>query len=145
MFGVVGQLARIPIPEDVIAAFSAFLCTLAERLSSRDAFELARELPPELATFLLSPPRAHGDVFSAYEFYERMSARQHVSATLAERHARVIGAVVGAQLSASALEGLNAVLPSELRLLFEPLPDASPKPFLEAPEIAKVQAAKGTH
>ncbi len=129
MFGLVSQLARIPTPEDVIGAFRAFLSTLAERLSSRDAFFIASELPPELATFLLSPPRAHGDSFSAHEFYSRMAQRQHLNAAISEDQARIIGAVIGAQLSERALGDLSAALPAELCHLFEPLPDIAPKPF----------------
>jgi uncharacterized protein (DUF2267 family) len=118
----VGQHAHLPEPARTLAALSAFFVTLAERLEGRAAFSLSADLPRELANFLLSPPRAHGETFSMSEFYFRMSQRERVSVEMATRHARIIGAVVGASLSAAALQRWCEALPSELSWLLQPLP-----------------------
>lgn len=129
MFAAVRHLARIESPEEVLSAMRAFFCTLAERLQSRDALEVARYLPREFATFLLSPPRAHGDIFSPEEFYFRMGARERVSAEVAAHHARIIGAVTGASLSPQGRAELFAVLPPDFRDLFEPIQEEAPRDF----------------
>jgi uncharacterized protein (DUF2267 family) len=90
----VQRQARIPAPDLAIALLRAFLTTLAERLQSRDAFALSRRLPKELATYLLSPPRAHGETFDAEQFVFRVAQRSKHSEDAVRRLAPVIGALI---------------------------------------------------
>lgn len=114
MVAEVQRQARIPAPDLAIALLRAYFTTLAERLQSRDAFELARGLPNELATYLLSPPRAHGETFDAQQFVFRVAQRAKRSEDAVRRMAPVIGALVA---SASTPE-LRENIPQDLRVLF---------------------------
>ncbi len=133
LFAAVAQYGRMPAPEDVWSALSAFFRTLSERIQGRDALLLASAQPTELASLVLSPPRAHGEVFTLEEFLFRMRVREHTSREVAERHARVIGAVLGAQLPPRTMSQLRDALPVEFHSLFEPLIEGGTR-VMPAPE-----------
>src|SRR5689334_22622876 len=94
-------------------------------MQSRDALLLATTLPNELASLVLSPPRAHGEIFGLEEFFFRVRLREHASREVAERHAHVISAVLGAQLPRDSVARLREALPAEFHTLFEPLSEGS--------------------
>lgn len=119
--------ARIPAPDRAIAILRAFFSTLAERLQSRDALDVSAGLPRELATYLLTPPRAAGESFTAEQFVFRFAQRAKIALDDAQALTATVGGLLSEHLSKRALTDLLAALPEDLAALFfaEPHGDES--------------------
>jgi uncharacterized protein (DUF2267 family) len=103
----------------------AFLRTLGERLPSRDALALAAELPHELGTFVMSPPRAHGETFDYDELLRLVAERAKIPLYRTERYAKVIGGLMREEIDADTLYDVKEQLPKKCAAFFEPLdPDS---------------------
>jgi uncharacterized protein (DUF2267 family) len=74
--------------EEAERATQATLETLAERLSSGGARDIARHLPPEIQPWLATATDAEG--FDAGEFVRRVAEREGVDPAEAERHAHAV-------------------------------------------------------
>jgi uncharacterized protein (DUF2267 family) len=94
---------------DAERATRAVLETLAERLSSGEARDLAGQLPPELAPWLATTTPAEG--FDIDEFLRRVADREHVDLTAAEQHARAVFDALGRTVSRDELADMVAELP----------------------------------
>lgn len=92
-------------------ASRATLQTLAERITAGEARDLAAELPPELAPWLATGPRA--EPFDVDELLRRVAEREGVDMVAAERHARAVLAALGQAVSAGELADLAAQLPED--------------------------------
>jgi uncharacterized protein (DUF2267 family) len=121
------QQARVPAPDRAIAALRAFFVTLAERLPSRDALDVATGLPRELASWLLTPPRASGEDFDVPEFLFRMGTRAKLDRDAARFYAMIIGDLLRRHLSKRALTDLLRALPDDLAMILFAEPDEAPK------------------
>lgn len=117
------RLGRMPAPDRAIASLRAFFVTLAERLQSRDALDVARGLPNELGNYVLSPPRAAGEDFSADEFTFRMAKRAKLDPETARTHMTIIGSLLRDHLSKRALNDLFHALPEDLCAILFVEPD----------------------
>ena len=103
--------------EEAVRATHATLETLGERLSPREARQLAAELPHELRAYVLQRP-AH-QPFALEEFFHRVSARAGVRWHQAVSHARAVITVVGEAVSAGELEDVRTELAPDYDALFE--------------------------
>lgn len=120
------RVARIPAPDRAIASLRAFFATLAERLQSRDALDISRGLPTELATYLLTPPRAAGELFTVDDFVFRVATRAKIDIYSARDHTMIIGGLLREHLSQRALDDLLRVTPDDLAGLLFAEPDEEP-------------------
>jgi uncharacterized protein (DUF2267 family) len=109
--------ARISWDEAERAARST-LETLAERLSSGEARDLARQLPGDLGRWLADSDGAQP--FHADEFLRRVAEREGVDLETAERHARAVFIALGRTVSPDEIEDMTAELPKDFRPLVAP-------------------------
>jgi uncharacterized protein (DUF2267 family) len=107
------------------AAARATLETLAERLSSGEARDIATQLPPELAPYL--PPRGDAEGFDLEEFLRRVAEREGVDVPTADEHARAVFAALRRAVDPDEIEDLAAELPKD----FAPLVSEAEGRFFE--------------
>jgi uncharacterized protein (DUF2267 family) len=81
--------------DDADQALRATLATLAERLTPKEASDLAPELPAELQRLLARQGSA--EVFAIEEFAVRVAAREGVVVEEAERHVHAVFAALDLQ------------------------------------------------
>jgi uncharacterized protein (DUF2267 family) len=107
---LVAQSAGVE-PESAERAVEATLSTLAERISAGEARDLAALLPPELAPWLGAAERSQR--FDVDEFVRRVAAREGTDEATAERHARVVLAVLAQAVGPKEFDDVVAQLPSD--------------------------------
>jgi uncharacterized protein (DUF2267 family) len=93
----------------------ATLCTLGERLSDRQARELAGQLPDDVADALTRPEGR--EAFGYDEFVHRVAAREGVSARTARTDSIAVMAAVAETIPATELEYVRAALSDDYRPL----------------------------
>lgn len=99
-------------------AVRAVLETLAERLAGGEAKDLASQLPPEIAMYLMQPMAGAGESFSLDEFFTRISEREGVELTEATFHARVVLGLVSEVVTMGEITNIRDQLPAEFHQLF---------------------------
>jgi uncharacterized protein (DUF2267 family) len=102
----------------------ATLTTLAERIRAREAHELARQLPGELAGPVAGVE--HDQPLSSDEYLARAADRAQVDTRAVTRDAPVIMAVLASMLADGELEYLRAALPADYAWLFGDAPTPPP-------------------
>jgi uncharacterized protein (DUF2267 family)/HSP20 family molecular chaperone IbpA len=110
-------------------AVRATLVTLAERLSSGEARQLAAELPGELLGWLYT--QEGPEPFDADEFLRRVARREGVDIETADWHARVVFTVLRRAASPAEIADVSAELPEDLRALLWNVPVMPGDAFLE--------------
>ena len=96
----------------------ATLETLAERLASGEAHDLASQLPPELARSLESPDAGIGAKLTLDEFFELVSERERADLPTATFHARVVIGVLTEAVSLGEIQDVRVQLPAAFAQLF---------------------------
>lgn len=99
-------------------AVRAVLETLAERLAGGEAKDLASQLPPEIAMYLMQPMGGAGESFSLDEFFTRVSEREDVELSEATFHARVVLGLVSEVVTMGEITNIRDQLPAEFGQLF---------------------------
>jgi RND superfamily putative drug exporter len=94
----------------------ATLATLSERIPAREARELARQLPDELAASVLGVE--HAQPLSSDEYVARVADRAGVGTHSAAHDAAVVVSVLASTLTDSEIEYLRAALPPDYAWLF---------------------------
>ncbi len=118
--GQVQHRARLSSRGDAEIATRATLETLAERLASGEADDLASQLPRGIAEYLRAGLGGVGERFSVEEFFQRVSQREGVDLPKAIYHARAVIAVLYEAVSPGEMADVRAQLPAEFVRLFEP-------------------------
>ena len=111
--------ARIPEREQAVRAIRATLETLAERLAGGEPFDLASQVPEEIAVYLQHERAGSGERFSLDEFFKRVSSREGVDLPVSVYHARVVIEVLGEAVTEGEMRDVRAQLPAEYDKLFE--------------------------
>jgi uncharacterized protein (DUF2267 family) len=101
--------------DEAEAALTATLSVLGERLTGREATDLAAQLPEELADAVSTHGR--GERFGAEEFYRRVAAREEtdIIPAVARGHVRTVVDVVLGAVSPGERDDVLAQLPEGLR------------------------------
>lgn len=99
-------------------AVHAVLETLAERLAGGEAKDLASQLPPEIAVYLMQSMAGAGESFSLDEFFTRVSEREGVALTEATFHTRVTLGLVSEVVTMGEITNIRDQLPAEYHQLF---------------------------
>lgn len=107
----VKRAADLPSNEEAERAVRATLRTLGERLAGGEPFDLASQLPAELADEL--PVLGPGEPFGLDEFYRRVAEREGTDLEEARRHARAVMAVLRKAVTAGEFDDVLAQLPKE--------------------------------
>lgn len=115
--GEVQNRARLPSRGDTVRAIRATLETLAERISSGEADDLAAQLPQELGAFLREADTT--ERFSVDDFFLRVAAKETADLPDAAHHARAVIAVLQEAVTTGELDDIRAQLPENYRPLFE--------------------------
>ncbi len=113
---LVQERARLDKERDVLIAIEATLKTLGERLTDKEASQLAAQLPPEIGRFLTVVDTNKS--FDLEEFYEHVSRRESIGQPLSRDHARAVLSVVEEAVSPGELRDVLAQLPDEYLTLF---------------------------
>jgi uncharacterized protein (DUF2267 family) len=131
--------AHAPRPE-AERAVRATLQTLAERISSGEAHDIAEQLPPPLRPLLDSDGDA--EPFTLAEFLRRVAEREGVQdLTTAEQHAAAVFAALGAAVTRDEIHDMASELPREYAPLVAaaeappPPPAPDPRVTLSADEF----------
>lgn len=103
----------------------ATLTTLAERVPSREAEEMAMHLPEELAEGVLAN-RCACEPFDAQEFVRRVAERTGVPEVAARENARAVLATLVHAVPQEEVDYLRAALSEDYRPLFGDVPDLVP-------------------
>ncbi|MCU1452313.1 MAG: hypothetical protein JWN46_459 [Acidimicrobiales bacterium] len=98
-------------------AVRATLLTLGERISPTEARDLAAELPEEAAPWVFSDHAVES--FDVDELVRRIAERAGTDLPTAERDARIVFGVLRRALSAQEVDDLRALLPADIRVLFD--------------------------
>jgi uncharacterized protein (DUF2267 family) len=96
-------------------AARATLETLAERVSSGTARDLARDLPADVARWL--EPGGDAQPFDAVEFVRRVAEREGTDSATAEEHARAVFVALARLVRGSEIADLTAELPNDYAVL----------------------------
>ncbi|HEX2409785.1 MAG TPA: DUF2267 domain-containing protein [Solirubrobacteraceae bacterium] len=96
-------------------AARATLETLAERVSSGTARDLARDLPADVARWL--EPGGDAQPFDAVEFVRRVAEREGTDPATAEEHARAVFVALARLVRGSEIADLTAELPNDYAVL----------------------------
>jgi uncharacterized protein (DUF2267 family) len=112
----VRNLAELDSNEDAEKAIRATLETLKERLAGNEPWNLAAQLPPEIAVFVEG---AGGrEAFSVQEFYERVAQKEGTKSEEAVKHARAVATVLQMAVSGGELEDVRSQLGNDYEELF---------------------------
>jgi uncharacterized protein (DUF2267 family) len=117
--GLVQNRARLSSRGDAERATKATLQTLGERLAGGEPKDLASQLPPHLAEYVLSSQAGMGERFSIDDFFQRVSEREGVDLPLAVFHARAVIEVLKEAVTQGVIDDIHAQLPEEFHRLFE--------------------------
>jgi uncharacterized protein (DUF2267 family) len=93
-------------------AIEATLRTLAERITTGEAADIAAFLPPEVRTFLTSAPEP-AEPFDRGEFVRRAAEREGVDRATAEEHVRAIFHALGYAVAPGELADMASQLPRD--------------------------------
>lgn len=115
--GQVQSRATLNDTHDALRAARATLQTLGERISEREAWDLAAQLPRELGEYLRELNATHGDRFDTDEFLRRVCEREGVELADGTYHTRVVMEVVRDAVTPGEWRDIEAQLPEDLRLL----------------------------
>jgi uncharacterized protein (DUF2267 family) len=126
----VAQKARIS-RDAAERATRATLTTLAERISSGQARDLAAQLPPELAPWLATD--SGPEPFDVDEFVGRVADREGTDLATATRHAQAVFSALGRTVRAEEIEDMAAELPKN----FAPLIAEAQNRFVEVMPAAE--------
>jgi uncharacterized protein (DUF2267 family) len=113
--------------EQAALAARVTLSTLAERLSTGEARDIAEQLPGQVGIWL--EPKEEAERFDADEFLRRIAEREGVDLEAAERHARAVFTAIARAVSRQELDDMVSELPKD----FEPLIAEARKAEDEAP------------
>jgi uncharacterized protein (DUF2267 family) len=132
----VAHEAHAPRPE-AERAVRATLQTLAERISTGEARDIAEQLPPPLRPLLDSDGDA--EPFTIEEFLRRVAEREGAGDIgTAEQHAAAVFAALGAAVSRDEIEDMASELPKEFDSLLlaaaAPAPPPEPEPHVTLSE-----------
>lgn len=103
---------------DAGRAIDATLATLAERVSSKEAADLAAQLPKEMKAPLAT---AESGPFAFGEFLRRVAEREGLSPSEALHHARAVVHVLGEAVTPGEIDDVRAELPEDFEPLFHRL------------------------
>lgn len=106
----------------------ATLATLAERLPAREARELGRQLPDEIAASVTAVE--HAQPLSSDEYVARVADRARVSTHTAAHDAPAVVSVLAATLADGEIEYLRAALDAEYAWLLGDRPPEQERPAL---------------
>jgi uncharacterized protein (DUF2267 family) len=96
--------------------------TLGERLAGGEPWDLAAQLPKEIAYFVTTGDPAstgRGERFDLDEFINRVAQREGEDAPKAAGHAQAVLSVVGDAVSPGEIAQVCAQLPADIRRLLE--------------------------
>jgi uncharacterized protein (DUF2267 family) len=110
------ERARLNSRDEAINAIEATLKTLGERLTDREAADLAAQLPPAIGRFL-TVVDTNKD-FGLDEFFEHVSRRESIGQPISREHARAVISVLEEAVSPGELQDVLAELPEEYETLF---------------------------
>lgn len=118
--GRVQNKARLGSRGDAERATQATLQTLAERLAGGAAENLASELPPHLAGYvMLGGETEDPEPMTIDEFFQTVSEREGVDLPKSVHHVRAVLDVLGEAISDGQMRKIRAQLPDEWDPLFE--------------------------
>lgn len=118
--GQVQHKAHLASRGDAERATMAVLQTLAERLAGGAAENLASELPPHLANYvLLGDETQEAERMSLDEFFHRVAEREGVDLPKSVHHVRAVLEVLGEAISEGQMRKIRMQLPDEWDPLFE--------------------------
>jgi uncharacterized protein (DUF2267 family) len=100
-------------------AIRATLATLAERISAKEASDLAAQLPKEFKPALRRRGAGPG-TFDIDEFVRRVADREELTPSEAFDHVRAVTNVLAEAVTGHELEDVRATLPDEFATLFQP-------------------------
>lgn len=109
---------RLATRDEADKAVAATLTTLSERLAGGETKDLASQLPPEIAVYLLGSTASMGQPFSLDEFFWRVSEREGVDLNDATFHARVVVGLLTEAVTMGEIENVRAQLPADFAQLF---------------------------
>lgn len=115
--GQVQHRAQLASTDEALRAIRCTFETLAERLDSGEAKDLAAQLPRELGVYLAVP--MHGLRMTLDEFFQRVSGREQVDFPKSMHHARAVISVLREAVSAGEMRDVRSQLPREWAALFE--------------------------
>jgi uncharacterized protein (DUF2267 family) len=115
--------------QEAVAAISATLETLGERIDHTERSLLAAQLPKPLKGMLLGKHRT--DRYPLGEFYNRVRARADVGYPEAIHRSRVVASVLHEAISEGELKDILAQLPKEYEELFGREPSSPLSPTTE--------------
>ncbi|MFL5953971.1 MAG: DUF2267 domain-containing protein [Gaiellaceae bacterium] len=120
--------------EEAERAVQATLRTLAERLTSGEARQVAAELPPPAAGWLHDGNKA--EKIDLKEFVHRVAERECVPEETAKAHARAVFMALGRAVDEKELHDMISELPKDFRELIEAAIQAHREALrAEAPEV----------
>lgn len=116
--GLVQNRARLATGGDAVSAIRATLTTLAERVDSGEADDLAAQLPREIGYYLRAQRPLGGERFSFGEFCERVAVRENCDLPEAVYHARCVMEVVSEAVAPGEIRDVRGQLPEGFQPLF---------------------------
>lgn len=119
--GQVQHRAQLPSMGHALAATRATLVTLGERLSGGEPYDLAAQLPREIAHFVTAGDpvsMGRGERFDLAEFVNRVSLREGVDEPQAAGHVQAVFSVLCDAVSPGEMAQVCGQLPEDIRRLF---------------------------
>ena len=113
------QRAMLGSREEAERATRATLETLGERLAGGEVKDLASQLPPEMAEYLLQASQGVTSSFSLDEFFWRVSQREGLDLSESTYHARVVAGLLSEAVTMGEIENVQAQLPKDFAKLFK--------------------------
>jgi uncharacterized protein (DUF2267 family) len=104
---------------DALLATRATLETFGERLEGGEPMDLAAQLPPEIAIYLVQPFAGSGVPFTLNDFFMRVAEREGTTLAEASFHARVVLGLITEVVTMGEIENVRSQLPADFRQLFE--------------------------
>lgn len=115
----VQRRASLNTKADALLATRAALETLGERLEGGEPDDLAAQLPPEIAVYLVQPFAGSGVPFTLDDFFMRVAEREGTALAEASFHARVVLGLIAEVVTMGEIENVRSQLPTDFRQLFE--------------------------
>ncbi|MCO6432529.1 MAG: DUF2267 domain-containing protein [Deltaproteobacteria bacterium] len=113
------SLGDVPSSAEAADITSATLETLAERLSPKEAKNMATLLPKGIGKFLESATGAEAEEFEIDEFFERIRQRSGLKIDPLVHRVRAVTETIKEAVDPSELLEMYAELPYEFRQLFD--------------------------
>jgi uncharacterized protein (DUF2267 family) len=111
--------AGLNTKSDALLATRAALETLGERLEGGEPEDLAAQLSPEIAVYLVQPFAGSGVPFTLDDFFMRVAEREGTALAEATFHARVVLGLIAEVVTMGEIENVRSQLPADFRQLFE--------------------------